>query len=193
MPSQKPADDTIAAEEQRLYESASLRDDLNDEEAQTLLTWGQKQVRRLAVDYADNFEQKTRFLRQLIKGINRFVGQREFQQTREDEDKYMKKIMLWLPKLGWDDISREQLYRALPDDKADMAGNLRAILRVLSPPDTTTADGQATLSPHTEGQHPADSEPAASSSTPSDPTDDTAHNLDDTGDDNNDNFDWLPF
>lgn len=202
MASQTPADETIAAEEERLYESASLRDDLNDEEAQTLLTWGQQQVRRLAAEYPENFEQQTRFLRQLIKGINRFVGQREFQKTRDDEDNYMKKIMLWLPKLGWDDVTREQLYQALPDDKSDMAGNLQAILRVLSPPDLPTEDGQATLSPHTEGQttdspmHPArHSEPSASPSSQAKNTNtNSPENTDDTDPtDDNDSFDWLPF
>jgi hypothetical protein len=170
--SSQPTDEAIASEEQRLYESASLRDDLNDDEAQTLLQWGQTQVRRLAAEQPDDFEQQTRFLRQLIKSINRFVGQREFQDSRAGEDKYMKKIVLWLPKLGWDDVSREQLYNALPDDKADMAGNLQAILRVLSPPDMTTDDGQATITAFSEGQ--ADRQPADARTDPvrdSDPSD----------------------
>jgi hypothetical protein len=202
--SSQPTDEAIASEEQRLYESASLRDDLNDEEAQTLLTWGQEQVRRIAAEAPDDFEQQMRFLRQLIKSINRFVGQREFQDSREGEDKYMKKIMLWLPKLGWEDVSREQLYQALPDDKADMAGNLQAILRVLSPPNITTDDGQAAIAAFSEGQadNPAeDTEqvrrleppdtPAQEPDTPDVSSDESDSHSDD--DDNDDDSGWFPF
>lgn len=176
-----PTADAIAAEEERLYDSGSLRDDLDDEDAQTLLTWGQEQVRRLAAEAPDDFEQQCRFLRQLIKSINRFVGQREFQDSREGEDKYMKKIMLWLPKLGWEDVTREQLYNALPDDKAAMTANLAAILRVLSPPETTTDDGSATL---TAGFGEAGSAASVRDIEPPTPTNtnDTAPSHDDSDD-----------
>lgn len=151
-----PSEHDIQMEKERLYESSSLRDDLDDSEAQVLLRWGEKQVERLARQYPDDFEQRARFMRQVLKNINRFVGQREFNE-REGQEKYMKKITMYFEKLGWDDVDAEQLFAALPDDKADMANNLDALLRVLSPPSISTADGSATLSAGDESTVVADS------------------------------------
>lgn len=129
-----PTPDEIAANKERLYESASLRDDLNDDEATILLNWGEEQIERIAGDFPDEFEQKCRFLRQLIKNINRFVGQREFNE-HEGQQKYMNKVSMYLAQLGWENITEEQLFSVLPEDKADMNSNLRAILELLSPTD----------------------------------------------------------
>jgi len=134
-----PTADAIASEQERLYESSSLRDDLNDAEAQVLLQWGQAQVERMAADYPDEFEQKCRFLRQLIKNINRFVGQREFNEL-EGQQKYMRKVGMYLPQLGWHGITEELIFAQLPDDKADMTANLQAVLQVLSPVDESAAE-----------------------------------------------------
>lgn len=127
-----PTPDELVANKERLYESASLRDDLNDDEATILLKWGEEQVERIAADFPDEFEQKCRFLRQLIKNINRFVGQREFNEY-EGQQKYMSKVSMYLPQLGWEGITEEQLFSLLPEDKADMNSNLHAILELLSP------------------------------------------------------------
>ncbi|MGJ3237442.1 MAG: hypothetical protein ACFE0Q_01925 [Anaerolineae bacterium] len=124
--------DDMMLNKERLYESSSLRDDLNDAEATVLLEWGESQLERLAQDFPEEFEQKARFLRQLLKNINRFVGQREFNEI-DGQQKYMSKISMYLEPLGWAGIDEAQLFEALPEDKADMAANLAAILRVLSP------------------------------------------------------------
>jgi hypothetical protein len=144
-----PTPEEIAANREHLYESTSLRDDLNDDEATILLKWGEGQVEQIAQDFSDGFEQKCRFLRQLIKNINRFVGQREFNEY-EGQQKYMKKISMYLPQLGWEAITEEQLFSVLPEDKADMNSNLQAILELLSPrvieetsSDTPTEDAAA--------------------------------------------------
>jgi hypothetical protein len=128
-----PTEEEISMSQQMLYESASLRDDLNDAEATILLTWGEGQVARLARDYPNEFEQKNRFLRQLIKGINRFVGQREFNELEGQKD-YLKKFTIYFEALGWGHISEDTILAAIPADKKDMLGTLKAILRLLTPP-----------------------------------------------------------
>ncbi|MEO1164726.1 MAG: hypothetical protein AAFV98_13130 [Chloroflexota bacterium] len=126
-----PTPEEIQLNKERLYESSSLTDDLNDAEAQVLLKWGEAQVERLAESYAEEFEQKARFLRQLMKNINRFVGQREFNEM-DGQQKYMSNVVKYLEPLGWQGISSAELFTALPADKTDMAGNLDAILAVLN-------------------------------------------------------------
>ncbi|GAB5491654.1 MAG: hypothetical protein Phog2KO_18690 [Phototrophicaceae bacterium] len=148
-----PTPTEIASEKERLYESTSLRDDLNDNEATILLEWGESQVDRLARDFPDEFEEKTRFLRQLLKNINRFVGQREFNDDA-GQAKYMKKVSMYLEPLGWTDVSESDLFNAVPDDKANMLANLLAIIRVLSPESDTASAPSNTDSPATSiGAH----------------------------------------
>lgn len=130
----------IQSEKERLYESSSLRDDLPDEPARVLLEWGEGQVDRLAQDYPDEFEQKARFLRQVIKNINRFVGQREYNDAAGQAD-YMNKVVMYLPELGWEHISQDELMAQLPDDTTDFMANLKAILNTLTPPNVISESG----------------------------------------------------
>lgn len=134
-----PTVEEIAANQERLYESTSLRDDLNDDEATVLLKWGETQVERIAEAFPDDFEQKCRFLRQVLKNINRFVGQRQYNEF-EGQQKYMSKVSMYLPQLGWESISEDQLFAALPEDKTNMNGNLQAILNLLSPTEELPED-----------------------------------------------------
>lgn len=136
-----PTEEEIRTNQASLYDSAALRDDLNDAEATILLTWGEGQVARIAQAYPDEFEQKNRFLRQLIKGINRFVGQREFNEL-EGQKEYFSKVSLYFQHLGWGDISEDAVFAALPADKKDMLGTLRAILNILSPAPTAPSDAE---------------------------------------------------
>lgn len=127
-----PSAEEIASQKERLYESSSLRDDLNDSEGEVLLKWGEGQIERLATDFPEEFEQKARFMRQLLKGLNRFVGQREFNEM-EGQTKYLKKAVMYLEPLGWTGIGQDDLFAVLPEDKADMAANLASLLALLSP------------------------------------------------------------
>jgi hypothetical protein len=127
-----PTEQEISLQQQSLYDSAALRDDLNDAEATILLTWAEGQVARVAKDFPDEFEQKSRFLRQVIKGINRFVGQREFNEL-DGQKEYMSKFSMYLPQLGWGHVTEDALFAAIPADKKDMFGTLKAILDLLSP------------------------------------------------------------
>lgn len=124
--------DEILKQRQELYESTPLRDDLNDAEAEILLKWGEKQVERMAAFAPEDFEQACRFLRQLIKNINRFVGQREY-NDRAGQEEYMAKVQQWLPKLGYPELTIDALMSSLPDDSKDMAGTLQALLNVITP------------------------------------------------------------
>ncbi|MAU09950.1 MAG: hypothetical protein CL607_09035 [Anaerolineaceae bacterium] len=128
---------------QRLYESSALRDDLNDSEAKRLLEWGEQQLRARApqVDNDDDFDQQSRYMRQLMKGINRFVGQREFMDSpREDEQ--LGKVTKWLPHVGMDHVDQTQIAQNLPPDKSDMGANLSAILNTLTPTEAQAASAQ---------------------------------------------------
>lgn len=129
-----PGDAEIQAERERLYESTALRDDLMDPEAEILLRWGEGQVERLAREMPGEFEQKSRFLRQLLKHINRFVGQREFNDAA-GQAKYLTDVVKWLVPLGFSgEHSVESLMGILPSDAKDMNATLQAVLAALTPP-----------------------------------------------------------
>ena len=61
-----------------LYEDASLRDELRDDEANELLKWAEAELVKLDESGATDadFESKIAELRQLVRGLNRFVGRR---------------------------------------------------------------------------------------------------------------------
>ena len=61
-----------------LYEDASLRDELRDDEANELLKWAEAELVKLDTSGATDadFESKIAQLRQLVRGMNRFVGRR---------------------------------------------------------------------------------------------------------------------
>jgi hypothetical protein len=61
----------------RLYEDASLTDELTDEPATQLLKWAEAQLNRLAQRHSDEvaFDEAFKTLRGVVKGINRLVGQ----------------------------------------------------------------------------------------------------------------------
>ena len=127
----------IEAEKLRIYESEALRSDINDDEATVLLKWGEEQVIKLAESAGDEFEAQSRFLRQLIKNINRFVGQRQFNDAA-GQTEYMEKVVMWLPKVGFPVRTAGELMAVLPPEPQDLAGTLKAILDTLTPPQPDT-------------------------------------------------------
>jgi hypothetical protein len=141
-----PTPEEIASEQEKLYESGSLRDDLNDTEAKVLLEWGQKQVEQMAQKFPNEFEQKTRFLRQLIKNINRFVGQREF-NDKAGQQEYMADVVKYLAPLGYSG-NEDDLFAVLPDDAKDMMANLNALLAKLTPPQAQEAAPETPAGPN---------------------------------------------
>lgn len=137
-----PEPSVIEAEKLRLYESPALREDINDDEASILLKWGEEQVLRLAGQDGD-FEKQCQFLRQLIKHINRFVGQREY-NDEAGQSEYMEKVVMWLPRLGFPALTAGELMVQLPPNAKDMAATLRAILNTLTPPSLNAGDATLT-------------------------------------------------
>jgi hypothetical protein len=128
------SEEKLEQEIQRLYESSAVRDDLNDSEAQVLLQWGEAYLRQCAIETTsdEEFEQRSKYMRQLMKGINRFVGQREFMDSMREFEQ-LNKVMKWLPHTGLGDVNQAQVAVNLPEDKSDMRANLDAILEMLTP------------------------------------------------------------
>ena len=64
---------------ENLYENASARDELTDEEAQTLLSWGEEQIMRLAEQGLDDavFEAAMVHLSTLLRQMNRLAARRD--------------------------------------------------------------------------------------------------------------------
>lgn len=135
-----PTEQDIHSQRERLYESSSLRDDINDTEATYLLQWGENQVQRLANTVPDeDFEQQCRFLRQLIKSVNRFVGQREF-NDRAGQLEYLEKVVKWLPRVqGMRPTSADALLNTLPET-AHMMTDLKIILEQITPESSQNPD-----------------------------------------------------
>ncbi len=121
----------IQEEKARLYETANIRDDLNDAEAEVLLKWAEGQVERLAQGNGD-FEQQNRFLRQLLARIDRFVGQRQYMDEVAHAEG-MTNLMKMLAINGYSAITKAHVLTALPTDKANMRANLDALLHLLTP------------------------------------------------------------
>lgn len=150
----------LEAERQRLYEVPALRDDLNDPEASILLKWADEQLQRLAAQNPPNLEKQVKYFMQMVKGINRFVGQREF-NDEAGQQRYMKQITMWLPQLSlFDGITEDMIRSALPEDKADMNANLQGILGVLSP-DTAEAETPQDDNPPAIDAEPSDDNSAS--------------------------------
>lgn len=65
---------------QSLYENPSVRDELTDMEAETLLRWGEAQIRRLAALDLDDaaFESAYDSLSGLIRRMNRLAARRAY-------------------------------------------------------------------------------------------------------------------
>jgi hypothetical protein len=63
---------------ERLYEDADVRDELRDDEANTLLKWAEDRLTQLAAQAAtdEEFDAKASQFRSLLKGMNRLVGNR---------------------------------------------------------------------------------------------------------------------
>ncbi len=80
----------IQAEQQQLYEISSLTDELVDDDAQVLLTWGSAQLPLLISDIND-VESKAKSLRRLVRSISDYVGQVENmgEEERQAELQYV--------------------------------------------------------------------------------------------------------
>ena len=76
------AEDAVMA----LYEDASLRDDLMDDDAETLYHWAEAQIARIDAEFADDaaFEDAVSALRRVLSGVNHFIGERAVKSSDEN-------------------------------------------------------------------------------------------------------------
>jgi hypothetical protein len=72
---------------QRIYESADVRDELTDDEAEPLLKWAEAELTRLDASGADDatFDAKVVTLMDLLKQMNRYAG-KQGQLSAEADD-----------------------------------------------------------------------------------------------------------
>ena len=135
---------------QRLYENADLRDELTDEEADTLLKWAEAELTRIDAASADDasFEAQADTLMSLLKRMNRFAG-RQGQISAQGVDPAPTNIAGLATELG---------HPASPDQIAatgtgDPASTIAALTALMS------ASAQA-AAPETEPSVPAQAAPA---------------------------------
>jgi hypothetical protein len=71
-----------------LYEDPSLRDELVDDDAETLYHWAEAQIARIDAAYPDDeaFEDAMSALRRVMDGVNHFIGERAFKSAEENEE-----------------------------------------------------------------------------------------------------------
>lgn len=119
------ADDAVM----RLYESADLRDELTDEEAENLLKWAEGEIVRLDQFAADDevFDAQVVTLMDLIKGVNRYAG-RQGQVSPQAVDPLPADIAAKASALGRP-ASPEQVAEA---GTGDPAGTIAAITGLFS-------------------------------------------------------------
>jgi hypothetical protein len=72
----------IQVEQQRLYEIASLTDEMVDSDANVLLEWGSAQVPQLAGD-GSQLEHRAKKLRRLVGEMNLFMGKVEGMSAKD--------------------------------------------------------------------------------------------------------------
>lgn len=150
-----------------LYEDASLRDELRDDEANELLKWAESELVKLDESGADDeaFEEKVGQLRRLIRGMNRFVGRRA-EISAQADDQTLVKMSEQADALGYT-LSPEQLVQygakqALMDGVSAIQGLTRLISGGTS--GDAPAEAQQSAPPPTES--PEAAPPAGTEQTP---------------------------
>jgi hypothetical protein len=147
-----PTFEEITSEKKLLYADSSLRDNLDDTQAEHLLKWAETQLDRLSHSEGD-FKAHAQAVQYLIGRINRFVGRRE-SFDEEAHQTCLTQVMDASSAIGLTPPSIEQCLQTLPADKADIGANLNALLSALpsvvvapqvSPPDPKPLVAEATL------------------------------------------------
>lgn len=141
---------------EHLYGDAAVRDSLADPEAETLLRWAEDQIMRLASETSDEavFEAQVDALRRLVKGVNRFVGERG-QMDTTDRDARLADLLERGQTLGAPPAATAS---ALGETFAggDDASALQALLGLLTPLEAGDAATTATAEVTTETQTATD-------------------------------------
>lgn len=128
---------------ERMYGDVALTDELRDDEAQSLLQWGEQEVEHLDQQTDNDDEQtfQTRFkqIRTIIKRVNRLVGYRSEYTPAEVREK-LTLLLDDLRELGRP-VNEERVerfldsYQQMGDDEA-----VAALLDIIQPPEETLKD-----------------------------------------------------
>lgn len=94
---------------ERLYGDESLTDELRDDEAKTLLSWGEAELNRLLAQDMDEetFDDRFKLLRRTMKRINSFVAKRQEYEADKAQN-VMARFTEGAFELGYE-ISYEQM------------------------------------------------------------------------------------
>ncbi len=124
----------------RLYESASLRDELTDDEAKQLLKWAEDEVVRLDESGIDDaaFEGQVDTLTRLLKQMNRYAG-RQGQIAAQGVDETPQQIAGLATELGHA-ADAAQINAA---STGDPLGTVQALTALFSMPETAATTANA--------------------------------------------------
>lgn len=167
---------------ERLYESANVRDELTDDEADALLKWAEAEAARLDQPETsdDAYNEQVDTLLSLLKQINRYAG-RQGQAAAQGVDEAPAKIAGLAAALGHT-TAAEQVAGAGTGDPMGTVGALTALLSRDSADQAVVASTKDSpvlpvASPRSPEQAPAADVPSASRRSPEAPESADTHPL----------------
>jgi hypothetical protein len=119
---------------QQLYEDATARDELTDDEAGVLLQWAEGRIATLAAQEMDDaaFDEAYGHLRQVILNVNRFTGKRTY-AAPGDLKRYLDDMMTEANALGVQ-VSMEALAAPQAQGVDDNIALIHKLTEMLTPP-----------------------------------------------------------
>lgn len=154
-----------------LYGDTSVRDELTDDEARTLLQWGEAQITQLAGQELDDeqFDEAFAHLRKLISRINRFTGLRGGMSPDEQQAAIQKiaesAVGVTAQSMSAQtapNVSPERVMAYLQGQAAlDNTANIQALTTLVAP--LPTAPAENAPADDTNPTQPALSDPSTSS------------------------------
>jgi hypothetical protein len=145
------SEEDISLEQQALYENEALRENLDDDEAEALLKWGEGCIARLGQAEVD-FGQGCQAVRRVLAAADKLVARADL-----DEDVAQQAIIRLAegaPLLGLS-FSAQQVEAALPSDPSDRPAALAALLALLEGDAPAAAPDQDAPPPPDESSPPS--------------------------------------
>lgn len=118
----------ISLEQQALYENEALRENLDDDEAEALLKWGEACIARLGQAEEVDFGAGCQAVRRILAAADKLVARADLEE--EIAHHALERLAESAPLLGLS-FSAQQVEDALPDDPADRQGTVEALLALL--------------------------------------------------------------
>jgi len=144
------SEEDISLEQQALYENEALRENLDDDEAEALLKWGEGCIARLGQAEAD-FGQGCQAVRRVLAAADKLVARADLE---EDVTQQAIRLAESAPLLGLS-FSAQQVEAALPSDPSDRPAALAALLALLEGDSSTATPGQDEPPPPDESSPPS--------------------------------------